>query len=333
MAGFLVVINLSARNELQDARIKDDDWTGKTDQIERRKRQNRLHQRAWRRRKALEHASATQPSLVPAYQTRVGNETVRSPTDGEASLRQLVQGHVRGHQRMPLTFSSPESRDAFWAALSKTLDEPQSIFAYWAELAAYRKLEVMSALSSHNPSLSVQYTPNLYFPLPVDHQLFVLIQHNTLRGAMTNLSILLRLNGRKLEGWADFYLEDLPSAIPSAAPPSLQPTDLQKATPHEAWIDVLSSPTLRDNILQNQDRIDVDALCEDFLGGMEEGLSEVEGRGLILWGDCPWEDGAWEVSEGFARKWAFLLRGCTALLESSNRWREKRGEDRLVLEV
>lgn len=35
-----------------------DNWKGLSDKAERRKRQNRLHQRAWRRRKALEASEA-----------------------------------------------------------------------------------------------------------------------------------------------------------------------------------------------------------------------------------------------------------------------------------
>jgi hypothetical protein len=89
---------------------------------------------------------------------------------------------------------------------------------------------------------------------------------------------------------------------------------------------------MRDNILRNQDNLDADALCDDFLGGMGEGLSEVQGRGMILWGE-PWSEDGWEISEGFARKWSFLLKGCTDLIESTNRWREARGEERLVVEV
>jgi hypothetical protein len=41
---------------------------------------------------------------------------------------------------------------------------------------------------------------------------------------------------------------------------------------------------------------------------------------------------SWEVDEGFARKWRRLLRGCDALVRSSNHWRASRGEKRLVLD-
>ena len=41
-------IHLSSMQQLQEARDRDDDWTGVTSREERRKRQNRLNQRAAR---------------------------------------------------------------------------------------------------------------------------------------------------------------------------------------------------------------------------------------------------------------------------------------------
>ena len=89
---------------------------------------------------------------------------------------------------------------------------------------------------------------------------------------------------------------------------------------------------MRDNILKNQDNLDADTLCDDLLGGMYEGLSEIQSRGLVLWGE-PWSTNGWEISEGIARKWSFLLKGCGDLIESTNKWRKVRGEERLLMEV
>ena len=148
---------------------------------------------------------------------------------------------------------------------------------------------------------------------------------------MANMSILLHLNGRPFEGWADLYTEDLPIP-PENAPSPLHPTYLQKSISHESWVDVIPYPAMRDNILRTQDTLDGDALCDDFLGGMCNGLSEVQSRGMILWGD-PWSKDGWEISDGFARKWSFLLEGCSDLVNSTNRWRDARDEERLVVEV
>ncbi len=52
---------------------------------------------------------------------------------------------------------------------------------------------------------------------------------------------------------------------------------------------------------------------------------------MMLWGE-PWAEDGWEVSEGFARKWSFLVAGCESLLKSTNKWRELRGESGLVFE-
>jgi len=54
--------------------------------------------------------------------------------------------------------------------------------------------------------------------------------------------------------------------------------------------------------------------------------------GLIVWSN-PWEPNGWELTEGFIRKWGFLIQGCTDLFESTNRWRDIRGEERLILEL
>ena len=64
----------------------------------------------------------------------------------------------------------------------------------------------------------------------------------------------------------------------------------------------------------------------------EEGEEEEERRGVIVWSD-PWEMGGWELTEGFLRKWGWMLEGAEEVIELSNRWRERRGEERLFVEV
>jgi hypothetical protein len=76
----------------------------------------------------------------------------------------------------------------------------------------------------------------------------------------------------------------------------------------------------------------IDELSADVYGGLFEGFSDLEAQGLLLWGD-PWRQDSWELTEGFIKKWGFLLKGCVELVEATNRWRESRGEDRLVVEV
>jgi hypothetical protein len=254
---------------------------------------------------------------------------------------------------MPVPFILPQSQFAFWDTLG-AIGEPEGTFLYWAELRALRKYELESAFSalsveasslpkSHpitELGLSIKRSdgqlcsqtsyPSL-FPLSSDHQLFILIQHNALRGVMTNMSILLRLNGRPFNGWESFYTDDLPTP-PNTAPPTLQATQLQRTIPHESWVDVIPYPHLRDNILGRLGTLDDDELCDDLLGGMEQGLNEIQERGIILWGD-PWSQDAWELSEGLAKKWAFLFKDCNALVNSTNKWRAARGENALVVEI
>lgn len=77
---------------------------------------------------------------------------------------------------------------------------------------------------------------------------------------------------------------------------------------------------------------DQDDMCDDICGGLYDGYDDVETRGLLVWGD-PWRLSSWEISAGFAAKWAFLLRGCEDMVRATNVWRESRGEEPLVMEV
>ena len=69
-----------------------------------------------------------------------------------------------------------------------------------------------------------------------------------------------------------------------------------------------------------------------MVGGLFEGYSDLEMRGMLIWGE-PWRIDGWEVTEGFLRKWGWLLKGCDEMIEASNRWRGLRGEEPLVVEV
>ena len=87
---------------------------------------------------------------------------------------------------------------------------------------------------------------------------------------------------------------------------------------------------MRDNLIRLQGEYDADELCADLCGGLYDGFDEVELRGILVWGE-PWRGDGWEVTEGFARKWGVLLRGCGGLMEATNRYRAARGEGRLVV--
>lgn len=182
--------------------------------------------------------------------------------------------------------------------------------------------------SDNRPS---EIDPKFTFPLSADHRLLMLVQYNVLRACLTNMFILSILGRIPLECGAALSIKDLPSS-PDSIPPSLQATKLQEQITHDVWVDIFPWASMRDNLLLNRGKFDEDDLCVDVMGGLYEGFNEVETRGLIVWGE-PWSETGWEVSEGFAVKWSFLLRGCHTLVEATNRWREARGEERLIIDV
>jgi Domain of unknown function (DUF3425) len=155
-----------------------------------------------------------------------------------------------------------------------------------------------------------------------------------MRAAVTNMTILAI--DCHSDMCSSFWSSLTPFSVPEILPDTLAPTPLQLATPHQRWIDLLPHPRMRDNAILSQDRFDPVDLEEDLFGEVcneKAGLpceNATEMRGMLVWTD-PWRPEGWEVTEGFVRKWGFLLRGCDAIFSATNRWRASRGEMPLVL--
>jgi hypothetical protein len=93
-------------------------------------------------------------------------------------------------------------------------------------------------------------------------------------------------------------------------------------------------PQFRENLIRANlsGLYEQDSLCEDICGGLFEGYDDTRQKGLLVWGE-PWQTGSWEISDGFAQRWGWLLKGCREMVDATNRWRESRGEERLIIEI
>lgn len=171
------------------------------------------------------------------------------------------------------------------------------------------------------------------YPLPADH-LISLVYYNVYRALLQNIELLgLDLNLMFTDDYPSPFTPLSPSATSAIRrlPISLEPTELQKAMAHHPQWDIVPDPVVRDNILRHgEENINDVELCLDMVGGNDyinlAGDSQ-EKTGLIVWGE-PWDLEGWEVTEGFARKWGWMLRNAP-ITNSTNRWRVARGEDPL----
>lgn len=173
--------------------------------------------------------------------------------------------------------------------------------------------------------------------VPRDHEFINLLYYNVFRAFQVNISslglttylvsldILSPFNALSLGGTVTQELENAVLVPPPAPdlilnlPPSLQPTELQISVLHHPWIDLFPCPKLRDNLLRKGDDLDGLAICHAVCEGVEH-----ENTGLIVWGD-PWDTSGWEITEGLAKKWPWMLDGCDEVINGTNYWRSLRG--------
>ncbi|KAH9210121.1 hypothetical protein DL95DRAFT_393721, partial [Leptodontidium sp. 2 PMI_412] len=259
-----------------------DDWTGVTSTSERRKRQNRLHQRAYRRKRRdrLVHLPSPKHYFSCTASEAVDSDSLvlRHQDEIEEKDRKLDSVLPEGHLLLP----TPESR---------------------AEVQRFAQ----RAYEDYNHG-----APRL-------EHLHILVRLNVLTAIARNATLLgFRFEGLccpKLVSPFNQQVPDLPSMFtPSQpCPEGLRPTALQIEVRHHPWIDLIPIPRMRDNVLRaiRAGLLDNKAFGLDVLN-----VEDIQGEAacLIVWGE-PWDPRGWEASVPFLRKWGWLIEGCSVMLE------------------
>ncbi|PWY79220.1 hypothetical protein BO70DRAFT_338393 [Aspergillus heteromorphus CBS 117.55] len=274
----------------------EDEWAGLGDRQERRRRQNRLNQRAYRKRKQAERGVVAR-SKTGSRSNEQSSSSQSSPGDDSNSNANPSPTDQALCTRRPSSFD-PSRR-------------PQTVQAL---------LERFSQVAMEN------YIRGS----PASDHLLTLTKLNVFRAFVSNMSAL----GMGMDDdWCHdddalslFNTKPLGSIDESSMPLHLRPTKLQVKIPHHPWLDFFPLPRMRDNLVEVSDRFDDEELCMDIMGFWEHGTDSCS---MLVWGE-PTDPANWEVTEKFLRKWPWVIRGCPELLQSTNRWRQQRGEKMLI---
>ncbi|KAH8688947.1 hypothetical protein BGW36DRAFT_365484 [Talaromyces proteolyticus] len=310
-----------------------DDWTCIEARKERKKVQNRLNQRAHRRRIS---EKTTQNSTIGRHPYRVDRWRIRD-------------------------FNVSQLEDTAWNSTNE-LDTRTSSYSNLRSAIQPSPGSGNSHQRSDLVATSVKSdgSHRTQFPLPSDHLLH-LIHYNVFRALVSNKKVL-KLFAKTIAQSNDIdnphrgrRLCDGPTIIHpfhTGLPSSLFPTPLQMIHPHSNWIDMFPFPQIRDNLIKWEGYFDVLDFLRDIFGdivnnnlsitsdtcessststqmllqGEDDDMITAGRKGLIVWGEAHQKEN-WEATPGFLKKWNWVLEGCEELIEMSNRWREIRGEE------
>ncbi|TGO40087.1 hypothetical protein BHYA_0042g00180 [Botrytis hyacinthi] len=260
-----------------------------TNAAERRKAQNRVHQRAWRRRKKLERSQfcmvryATVESNSSSGQKLAPSDTSSLGSSGSLEDSSLM---VRATSQ---NISHSHSDVTWWQEIDLL-----NVFNSAAGLSQIKTCErsrtaVACAQGNLGDSVIIEWLQkwpqngSMTGSLKSD-KLLVLVKVNVFRALISN-SMTLGIPSDVITN------DDATSAFcpPSvdvngilALPPTLRPTDLQTQIPHHPWIDCLPVPQMRQNLIRAGNAYDVMDLCGDLVGLFSAGTGRT---GMIIWGE------------------------------------------------
>jgi hypothetical protein len=312
-------ISLGRMPQQLEIRAPEDDWTGVTSPAERRKIQNRLHQRLYstscpffpRFNRLLLCKPRPRLTYGPLGKGRGAKQPTarQTPLEKESSPLAVHKTECGG--------AAPSSSDGSLMGFASSSEGVRRKYSPIQHLTSSQLWEVMAGYE-----YSVYHGDMLGSP-HVD-QLLTLIQFNVLRALFSNaFAISLSTAWCDEDAVSPWCRMDVRGLDPTVSyPSSLLPTILQRNLPHHPWIDLFPFSQLRDNLLRAGETYDEWALCNDLVDFCDVTHDET---GLIVWSD-PWRPSSWEVSETFLIKWGWVVKGCSELVASTNYWRRQRGE-------
>ncbi|CAG8054989.1 unnamed protein product [Penicillium salamii] len=216
------------------------------DSVARRKLQNRLNQRARRKRKALE-----------AENKNAFNKKWVVYTD-----ESVVQPFTPPVQK-------PSQSNAHVTEISQQKDCKSICGIDTAEHGALSiELNMRALYKLQNPTL----TPGPSFRVT---------QYNLLIATFTNAKLMGLTFDLLNEDLASQFNLVGPSSL--HLPPSLWPSKSQRKIIHHPWIDLIPILSLRESILSRMDTLDEDEACGDLYGMCASPSSET---GLRVWGEA-----------------------------------------------
>ncbi|OQE05374.1 hypothetical protein PENVUL_c025G04727 [Penicillium vulpinum] len=261
------------------------------DPAARRRLQNRLNQRASRRRKALEnhkqHNTTDRKWVIYINDSNIPKKN--SSTEAATSHQVAKLSSLPRQNKENFYYFNPAQRDQFAAKL-------------------------------HDAKILHM----LEHPVLLSSPTFCAAHFSVLRAMLINANIM----GLTIELLNEDLASQFNLVGPSTLylPASLCPSQKQKKIIHHPWIDLIPILSLREALLARADVIDEDEVCSDFYGA----CGDSPDVGIRVWGEA-WDPFAYEASESLVRKWSWMATDCPDMIKSSNYWRKQRGEKAIVL--